>query len=735
MKKLLKIIFYTFSVFAIIFISLTVWYFTVTKDVKFDEKKLTKNETGYIIYDGESKPIQLNAEKIYVANDEIPEFVKKAFIAVEDRRFYTHGGIDFRSLLRATRNNLISLSTKEGGSTISQQLIKNTFLSGEKTVNRKMKELKLTMELEKRYTKDEILEIYLNTVYFGEGAVGIGKASKAYFGSEVKDLTVSEGALLAGLIKSPNNYDPYKNYDYAISRRNTVLLKMREENYITELEYEKYKNEEISLNYESFYDNRNYSYNIIADNALSLLCLEKLEDLNGFKIYTELDRNLSESITTPYDYGIKCNYSIVVIDNESKFIVASDSDVGDIKRCPASSAKPWLVYAPAIEEKYITEATLIDDSPTTFGNYTPKNYGDRYYGYTSVKDCLAKSLNVPSVKIVNGLGLSTIKNYADKLGVSYENDDLSVALGNLSGGITLTQLAGAYLPFSNGGNYSKPSFITKIVNPKGKTVYSYIAEETKVFSEETAFIITDALSETVKSGTAKKLNALNFDIYAKTGTNGTENGNIDAYCVAYTKEYTVAVWLGNADFTPMDNNISGGSYPTAMCYDIFNKLYKNNLPEKFKIPKGIIKAKLDEDEYKNQKLYLSQDDKSAGLYFYFIKGTEPKTVKQRTITPNVISYKISYNKRKIKITVKTEERVFYKIYDEDMNEIFSSQESKNFFTFDIYDYNKTYQFYLMPYTVTDGETVDGEIIKLPAVKPTGKNDNAEKIKDDEWWNY
>ncbi|MBO4323026.1 MAG: transglycosylase domain-containing protein, partial [Clostridia bacterium] len=269
MKKFAKILLFSFLVLTVISLSVTAWYFAVTKDVEFDDDKLKKYESNCIIYDKNNEKIPLLSELNYTSGDKIPETVKNAFVAIEDRRFYLHSGIDLKAILRAAKNNFLSLSLKEGASTISQQLVKNTFLSGEKTLKRKMKELKLTLELEKKYSKDEILEIYLNTVYFGEGATGIGAAAKKYFGCAPGELTVSQAATLAGLIKSPSAYDPYKNYSLSKSRRNVVLEKMAEENFITKTECERFKNEEIILNSENFYEIKNCFYDSVLDEALS----------------------------------------------------------------------------------------------------------------------------------------------------------------------------------------------------------------------------------------------------------------------------------------------------------------------------------------------------------------------------------------------------------------------------------------------------------------------------------
>ena len=732
MKKAIKVFIYLTLVALILVGAVICWYFAVTANTVFDDSKLKKFEQSFTVYDSSENVIEQKRSVEYVTADKLPSHVKNAFIAVEDKRFYSHHGIDMRAILRAIKNNVLSFSFKEGASTISQQLVKNTFLSGDKTITRKMKEIKLTKILESKYGKDEILEMYLNTVYFGEGSYGIGAAAEKYFGVKAEDLTVSQAATLAGLVKSPSYYDPFKNYENSLSRRNLVLDIMADENYIITSDIKTYKNEEIILNYDNNYKNEDKTLDSIVDEALTLLHKNKLSDLNGYKIYTSLDRNLSRGIPTPNEYGIQCDYSAIVIDNKYKTIIAAASDVGEISRCPASAAKPWLLYAPAIEEKYITEATKIDDSITDFNGYVPTNYGNKYYGFTSVKDCLTKSLNVPAVKIASGFGIDKIVRYAKKMNIEFQNEDLSIALGNLSGGITLRQLAGAYLPFSSDGYYYKPTIIEKIVNPKGKTVYKKSTESVKVFSSGTAFIINDILYETAKSGTAKKLGALGFDVCAKTGTNGDENGNIDAYCIAYTPEYTVAVWLGNRDFSALDNSVSGGTYPTSIAADIISTLYKSGKPTKFSRPNDVLEVKIDKKSYEDGKIYLSGGEDKDGIGFYFLSGTEPKSVATMEVKPYVKDYKIICLNNVITIDVEVEKGTYYKIYEGE-NILFDSKENEDTFVYETKNKRAEYNFYLVPYSEINGVTKEGDKIKLPTVKTEGKDNK--RITELPWWEY
>ena len=728
-RKIFKVTLLFFLILTVLASAAVFWFLSVTKDVKFDESKLaSKNATPFVMYDDGTEIVgDDNLDYVNIAG--IPKYVKDAFISIEDRRFYSHGGIDVKSFFRAIKNNILSFSAKEGASTISQQLVKNTFLSSEKTVERKMKELKLTLELERRYSKDKILEMYLNTVYFGEGAYGINKAAKTYFGKDVGELDECEGATLAGLVKAPSYYDPKVNPDECLKRRNIVLLKMESENYLDHKTSQKLREYPINLTNSNNEIRLSELYDMITDEATKVLKLSSALQLKGCKIYTSVNKALSEKLSVASDYGLDTNFSSIVVDNESARIIGVSTDVGNIRRCPASAAKPWLIYAPAIEEKIITEATKILDEKTNFNGYIPSNYGDKYYGFTSVKECLSKSLNVPSVKIAEMVGLDKIKLYAEKLNISYENNDLSVAIGNLSGGITLSELLGAYVPFSCGGFYKAPTLIDKIIDENGKTIYKKNDKKIKYISEETAYIIDDMLKEGAKNGTAKLLSKLNFEVYGKTGTNGNKSGNTDAYCIAFTKKYSVGVWLGNVSGKQMPNSISGGTYPTNMAADALELLCNNTSSNKIQMPIGVKNIKIDKKHYEeNNEVYISDLPDNECLSFLFLSGTEPTKITENKIMPFIKDYKITYNYGKIKIIIDTDKNVYCKVLDKNNSEIYDSVYG-NTVTLDNLNENTKYEFYLLPYSKNGNVIRYGNKIKLPTVITDGKN-QKNKIR---WW--
>ncbi|MDY2879533.1 MAG: transglycosylase domain-containing protein [Candidatus Borkfalkiaceae bacterium] len=720
-----KTILFLFLSGVVLFAGVAFFYITATKDVSFDPTPLKNYPAVCLVTDETGN--QLSENEIYAGSDKIPEHVRNAFVAIEDKRFYSHHGVDTRATLRAVKNNLFSFSLKEGGSTISRQLVKNVYLSSEKTVVRKMKERKLTLEMEKRFSKDEILTAYLNRVYFGEGCYGIAPAAKTYFGKKTEDLTLWEGATLAALVKSPSLLDPFKNPEGAKRRRDLVLSEMYSQNMIGKKEYLKAKNKDITLNFKENYERKKSYVDLALKEACSLLGVENENGLGGYTVRTHYNEQMEDSLPLAEEYGLDCNFAVTVLSNREGTVLAYASDVGEMKRIPASCAKPWLVYAPAINEKIITEASVLNDVKTDFGKYSPSNYGDHYRGAISAKDALAYSSNVSAVQVYRYLGDKKAKYYAKKMGISVQGGDLSVALGNLSGGLTLRELASAYLPFSREGNYVRSRIVSEIFDEKGKSVYRSTEEDTFVFSPETCYIVRDMLSACVEYGTAKKCSVLPFTVYAKTGTNGDKTGNLDAYCVAFTKDYTVAVWLGYQDGKRMRNGISGGNYPAAIAKDVFSNLYENRSPTPFEVPDGVLKVFVSKDREGADAKLLASSEKD-GTPFYFIKGTEPKYRKPE-IKPIIKDYKITNKIDKFEIVCKTEPPGSIRVEENGGERVFTIRSGETLVVDGLKE-GVTYEYVLTPFILSDGSPLYGDSLKLPPVKTDGK-----RYKDDfEWWN-
>ena len=730
MKKSLKIVSFILLIIFVLLFGVLAYFLAVTKNVHLDEEKL-KSGTSYpkILYSNGNEI--LNCDKFsYVTLDNIPTHVKNAVIAIEDKRFYSHNGVDARSILRALKTNLFSKSVKQGASTITQQLVKNTYLSGEKTINRKLKEIKLAYLLEQKLTKDEILEKYLNTVYFGENSYGIYSASKRFFNKEPKDLSIGEGATLIACLKAPSYYSPYKNLEKSTERKNVILNEMKKQGYISSNEYNKYKNQDICLNFKTNYDKNDCLYKEVLDEITNSTLFETPYGLSTYKIQTEIDEKLCIALEKLCDYDLDIDCSILVTENKSASVVGYYSTVGSLKRIPASTVKPFLIYAPAIEEDLICPATKILDEKTSFEGYSPSNYNNKYYGYVSVKDALKKSLNVPSIKVYNLLGGEKVKYYSNKMGIKYVNDDMSVALGNLTGGITLKELTDAYSVFLNDGNFIKSRYASAVKNKDGDIVYKKTVNKVKVYSNSTAYLINDILKDCAQNGTASKLSTLPFSVCAKTGTNGNEKGNLDAYCVAYTPNYTVSVWLGNADGSYFSDKISGGNYPTAIAKDVLTYLYPSGSADFFTKPDSVKEVEIDKTAYeKDYTIFQNTGDAKNGIKFFFKSNYQVKTQENKKVIPFIKDCKITCKNRDISFSVETDDNVYFLIFDEDGRTLFNSQKSGDFVFKATFD--GEYVFFIQPYIIEQGgKFTFGEKIKLPSVLVEGKKE----ILDTEWWN-
>ena len=566
------------------------------------------------VFDSENRPIKEDNEinKAVVNISNISDSTKNAFISIEDKSFYNHHGVNYKRIFKAMINNLKARSLKEGASTITQQLVKNTQLTSEKTFERKIKEIALAQRLEKNYTKDEILELYLNVIYFGNNCYGIENASNYYFSKDAKDLSLEESAMLAGLIKSPAKYSPIKNYDNALSRRNLVLKEMYQDKCISASEYNLAKNSPINLNINNQPKNKLNSYSQASiDEAEEVLGIPARQiALKGYKIYTYQNSEKQEALDEALKkQNISSDYAGIVIDNEGHSIVAYNGNsifkILDAKRQPGSCIKPILVYGPALNEDIIYPCSQLLDEKTTISDYTPKNVGGVYRGYVSARDALSKSINIPAVKVLSYVGIDKAKAYAEHMGIAFvaKDDSYTLALGGMTYGVNIKDLAGAYSSFANNGSYSKPRFISFITDKNNKLIYINKPKTEQVMREDSAYLLTDMLRTCAKTGTAKKLASLGIDIASKTGTVGKKNSkqNLDAWNVSYTKDQTCAVWLGNLDNSPID--YAGGNQPTEIVKNYFSLVSDIST---FDRPSSIVERDIDETELnENHRIMLA----------------------------------------------------------------------------------------------------------------------------------
>jgi penicillin-binding protein 1A len=501
-----------------------------------------------------------------VSLKELPPYLPKAFIAIEDRRFYSHYGVDPLGIARAAVANVLHRGVSQGGSTLTQQLAKNLFLTQERTLQRKLQEVELALWLERKHSKLEILELYLNRVYFGSGAYGVEAAAQRYFGKSAKNVTLAEAAMLAGLVKSPSRLAPNRNPEGAEKRAQTVLSAMAEAKFITAAQAQ------ASIGHPS--------YNMKAAGAGTINYVadwigEVLDDLIG-----QIDQNIV--VETSIDPKLQSVAEAAVIDELAaksvKFnvtqgaLVAMTPDgavramVGGrnyadsqynravtAKRQPGSAFKPF-VYLTAIEAG-LTPETIRQDAPLDVKGWKPENYGHEYFGAVTLTQALAMSLNTVAVRLGLEVGAKNVVRTAHRLGISSKLDaDPTIALGTSE--VSLTELVGAYAPFANGGQGVSPHVVTKIRTSQGKLLYARPADQLgQVIEPRHVAMMNTMMQETLLSGTARKAEIPGWTAAGKTGTSQDFR---DAWFIGYTAKLVTGVWLGNDDNSPTRKATGGG---------------------------------------------------------------------------------------------------------------------------------------------------------------------------------
>ena len=579
--------------------------------------------------------------RIIVSLDEIPLHTRQAFIAAEDLRFYDHRGIDVYRILGALRSNLKSGSLAEGASTITQQLAKLTHLSAEKTIRRKLEEINLAFQIEKVYNKDEILAMYLNTVYFGRGAYGIQAAAQAYFGVDAEDLTLNQSASLAAIIKAPSIYAPHISPSNNRSRRQYILSVMAENGFISQEEKQAALDESIWVLAQEA-EKQLYSWYI--DEALresaELLGLSADEVIQGgFKIYTAYDARLQTIADEVYadssffpaaaSDGTPIQSAMAVVDTNNGAVLAMiggrDYTVRrglnratQMRRQPGSALKPLAVYGPALELGYTTASVLLDEK-TSFGGYTPRNAGDRYYGLVTMRTAIRNSLNTTAVRLLEEIGLDASIQYLNKMGIPTRNSDrnLSLALGSMTYGVTPVELAAAYVPYANGGIYHQPYCVERIETVDGSNIYERKDSGKQVLSAQNAFLMTSLLQSVVSSGTGTRMLAANTPIAGKTGTVSMTGGNRDIWMTAYTPEISVAVWMGYDQTDAkhkISNGITGGRNTASLAAAFFKKAYADREKPDFSQPDGLVWLTLDKRALTSRGSIMLASDKTPKEY-------------------------------------------------------------------------------------------------------------------------
>ncbi len=643
-----------------------------------DMSKLKSTQSSLTVLDNDNNIISDVKTDKYVDYEQIPQLLSDAFVAVEDKRFYTHHGIDYVRIAGAMLNNLKGNRT-QGASTITQQLVKNTYYSNEQTFSRKFKEMQGAIKLEKALSKDEIMEYYLNMLYFGSGEYGVKNASLRFFDKSLDELNALECAMLAGIVKSPTKYNPINNYDNSIARAKIVLRLMFEQNKISENIYNDYKNADIIIKNNIIENNTAnlYLQNTIYELCKILNCDEKQLNQRALRVETFFDSNtqklLSSSIINDSYYTDNKTQSVgIVCDNSSRGIkaIASRNSVNiyELKRQVGSTIKPLACFAPALDQGLISPYTKNLDEPTTFGDYAPKNYKDRYYGWTNVNDCVAKSLNIPSVKILQQLSPQTSRNYLQKMNIITQESDnnLALSLGGTTYGIPLIDLLGGYTTLANYGLYNAPTFVKRILDDTGKVLYdSNNRVPTRVFDEQSSYLMTNILIDTAKNGTAKKLSDVNFQIACKTGTVSMENkdNNSDIFSVGYTANDSFLFWQGGC----LPSSQTGGGATTLQMKNFLSNYY-NNTPQDFYQPEGIVTANIDKYAYEhtNEILLASNNAPQSSIincvFSQKCMPTDRDTTYDR-MTIDDITFK--QNSSNVSIQFTYNPKLGYKIYKRD----------------------------------------------------------------------
>ncbi|MDD4802366.1 MAG: PBP1A family penicillin-binding protein [Syntrophomonas sp.] len=603
--------------------------FIATDLPTFDPQQLSGANTT-MLYDDQGQVFSLlhaGENRTEITLDKVPVDLVEAFIATEDKEFYNHHGVNFKGIARALLRNFQSGDMMgQGASTITQQLARNSFLTLDKNWERKIKEMFIAFKLEATYSKEEILELYLNKIPFGAGAYGVQAAATTYFGKDVTNLTLPESALLAGLVQSPSNYNPFSHLDRAKARQKMVLNSMVNSGFISESEATKAHDTQLHL---VKAQNLTAKYGFFRDAVLE----EAIEILSGIKGYEDADNaiyrsglNIYTTINAPLqayaeEYfknqanfpasnksGQKIQVGMAVVENDSGDVKAimggrqyeqqrGFNRATDAYRMPGSSIKPLTVFSPALEQGKMP-FTVLDDSPISFKNSTgiwsPQNYDGKYRGLITMRTGVQYSINSYAVQMLDLVGTRKSFDFGRSLGLSLVDspgtNDLNLAalgLGGLTKGATPLQMAAGYSSFGNSGIYNKPHFINKITDNNAIVIYEYQYQPKRVMSEQTAWLMTSMLQTVVSSGTGTNAKVANVPTGGKTGTSEELT---DVWFCGLTPAYSGAVWMGYDDQKYKMQAVYGGGHPALMFKAMLTKAHQGVKAGSFSMPGGIVQV-------------------------------------------------------------------------------------------------------------------------------------------------
>ncbi|WP_078553318.1 PBP1A family penicillin-binding protein [Bacillus alkalicellulosilyticus] len=645
--------------------------FSIIKDAPpLDPERLMFAQSAQVFDQNDENFSQLEAaeNRIRISIHDIPQLMEDAVLSVEDVRFHQHFGIDIRRLFGAVAANLTGGFGAEGASTITQQVIKNAFLSPEKTISRKIQEQYLAIKLEQQYTKEQILEMYLNGIYFGKGAYGVQQASITYFNKEnLEDLTVADAALLAGLPQRPSHFNPLNNPEGAERRRNIVIGLMERHGKITAAEAEEARSIAV-VDQLNPAERDSYPFEAFLDQVLSEV--EDIEGITpsdlytaGLKIYTTLDQDAqshveavlqTDEFITTYPENEDFQAGITLIDTKTGQIKAIGGGrqkqevkrgfnyATDIKKQPGSTIKPILDYGPVIEDKKWSTGQIIVDEPHTYNdiNNTPvRNFTRTHRGPVTMREALKDSLNVPAIKALQEVGTERAQEFAEGIGIPFDQPMTEAyGIGGFTTGISTLDLAGAYSAFGNDGIYFKPHTVRKIEFPDGRVIHTK-PDPHVAMNDYTAYMITDMLKSAVREGTGGVANIPGLPMAGKTGTTNFATEDIerfnvpdgavpDVWFAGYTTNYTAAVWTGYD--RKGEGNYLLGSSDRQLAQQIFkaviSKVSEDKETEDFVRPNSVVSVKI---EKKTGLLPSPFTPSSEIVEELFVRGYEPKQVSEK----------------------------------------------------------------------------------------------------------
>lgn len=655
-KPVAKRIFLFFFIITIIaFLSIgSLFTYYVTASPKLDAQQLSDPASSRI-YDKDGNLFaELGTEKrTKIEYDDLPQVLVDAVIATEDARFFSHYGIDPKRIGGAILANITDGFGSEGASTITQQVIKGSFLSPDKTIKRKVQEQWLAIRLDGKYSKEEILEMYLNKIYYGNHSYGVAKAAENYFGkTNLNELTLSEAALLAGLPQRPSAYDPTVNPELAQERMNTVLKLMVNHGKITEeqaaeardvaVESLLVESAPVSVKYEAFLQQ-------VRIEAKEKFGVDIYND--GVEVHTTIDPSaqqqveflLSDSADNPIVYPdnqLQAGLTVLDTNNGSIRAIGGGRKLDDTQdgwnyaidgegRQAGSTFKPITAYGPAIEYNQWSTYQQIEDAPYTKGDVTIQNWNRKHHGWMTMRQALRDSLNVPAVKALEETGFENAKVFAEGLGIEFTNDQIQLtdAIGGTDTMVTPLQLAGAYSAFGNEGIYHEPYSITSIVYSDGR-VEEFKPEPVAAMREYTAFMITDMLKTVVTEGTGTAANVPGLSLAGKTGTTNMEDkeGSPDAWFSGYTTNYTIAVWTGYGKNEAIPE--SGLKIAQNLFHHTMSKISQGKDTPDFAQPESVVEVAVERGT--NPARLPSQYTPSSNIVTeLFVKGTEPTSKSER----------------------------------------------------------------------------------------------------------